>query len=159
MKKPYWDEFNDMVQQHRLPENIKKLKLNETVCSSDQSNTKSIKRVKGGLEVTVCLRGGMPVYAIGFGGASIVHKENGNTLPCKSGNSTKIFGHVRRSQMFVAVPDSEFANHEPVNDYFEDTTKTLEGDDIINIKAEEVKEDADRKIRESGEEPKALGPG
>ena len=129
LKKQYWDEINDLVQQHRLPESVKALKLNESITSSDHANTKNVKRVKGGLEVSICLRGGMPM------------------------------GMTRRAMVFVAVPDMKFSDCEPaVNDFFEDTTKTLEGDDIINIKAEEV-EDDDRKIWGPGKVQKAIGPG
>ena len=143
MQKNHWDELSLLVKEDRLPDRIRNLAMGDSVRDEDRANTIVIRRVKGGVEFQIWVRGGIPCFALGGDGQGGTRTRNGNT---------RIFPHNRTAFIFVAVPDSQFRT---INDYFHDPLEISAGDDIINIKAEDVT-DANRQIWNTGEEPPAL---
>lgn len=121
-----------------LPEHIRKLKPGDKTSSCDGRNTLTVTRVPGGLQVSVVLRGGMPCYAVG------APRQAQDLATGALDGVVKIFEASRSAERFVAVDDSRFDmpdKPEGINEYFEDPLKIKAGDDIINVKAEEVKDE------------------
>lgn len=128
-----------------LPEHIRKLNPGDKTSSCDGRNTKTITRVPGGLQIAVVLRGGMPCYAIG-------EPRQAQDLATGATGVVKIFEAGRSAERFVAVDDSRFQDYDP-NPYFEVDFKAVEfktlehlTDDVIDIKAEEIKDDERRHL-------------